>query len=249
MEEQNIISKLKSITLIIGGNIAIFTSLLWLMGHEYSVGYFDAMNIPQYYVQFSLLEYGRESWTFLFIFLIIVIALSVLLFLSLKKILKFTIEAFYPLVTFIKRKFIRNKNNKFTDDDSKEIKNKKAFTINFFISLFFALAIVLILNQGLIIIKSQGSQNGKDVVLQRSPEITLVSNTSFDLDKISKKPSDDSNVHVYGKYRLLSVNNGYYFVFNQIDKKTCKPKDVYILDEEKIIQTSLRESVKLECDQ
>ena len=76
----------KAIT-IFGGLTGLIIAILWQGGRYYTTGYFHAMNIPLYQINYSVWEYAEASWFRLFVYFItklsyplLLIALSMLVF-------------------------------------------------------------------------------------------------------------------------------------------------------------------------
>ena len=47
---------------ILGGTTGLVVAVLWIAGRSYSAGYFSAMNIPSFQINFSIWEYAEASW-------------------------------------------------------------------------------------------------------------------------------------------------------------------------------------------
>lgn len=68
----NWLESLKDSVTILGGITALAAVLLWYLGRRYGDGYFRALNIPFFEVDFSIWEYGEVSWQVFMMGLIIV---------------------------------------------------------------------------------------------------------------------------------------------------------------------------------
>lgn len=99
------------------------------------------------------------------------------------------------------------------------------------------LAIVLTLK----FVSLWGEAEGKRTVLQGASQLELISNIPLLLDMAAPPPSASGSAptpFVYRGYRLLTYNSGKYYFFKDLDPSTCKPKQVYIVDEKQFIQVN-----------
>ena len=197
------------ISLITGiGGVVIF--YFWIAGRMYAAGYFTAMNIPIYMVNFPTWEYIEQSWFRLLLFLVIYTLTGTILLTLIRTIWHWLILL---LRKFVPEK-VRNLFRSFRPLSRLMFPDLQP-SIRLFRYLFNVLIILILFSILLIYIFLIGLHNGnKNVFSAQSIEISSSSNTPFQ----------------YSNLRLLTYNQGKYFVFNEIDQTTCKPQ-VMVLDE------------------
>ncbi|MGD8457354.1 MAG: hypothetical protein PVF83_13315 [Anaerolineales bacterium] len=231
--KQDFYKRAVEIIVLIGGLSGFFVALLWVFGRAYARGYFEAMNIPTYYVSFSTWEYAEVGWPSL------IYPVSILLF-------------SFCCINKIITSMIKN---------MKGAAYKFRLIYNFVISFLGRAGIILLVFiissfaafELLKYASSIGNRVGYQNVMNGGVQIDLLSKTPLNLDT----PSSDleeiseelSQYYVYTKYRLLNYNSGKYFLFKDIDTTTCKPKKVFVVYEEQLVQVNIYsvEPIVSEC--
>jgi len=208
---------------ILGGITGFFVAVLWLAGRSYMAGYFSAMNIPAVQINFSIWEYAEASWQrLIFYFLgriytpLVVIATSV------------------PTVllgaAFVQRIFPRLR---LFDAILKLESQARKLRVNFKAMLVFSLGVYLfyLLLLSFVDINKTGQNVGRNAVLKRSHAIEVYSTDSLPLGPGEAVPGTAPGLIHYSGLRLLTSNNGKYYLFREVDALTCKPAQVFIVDE------------------
>ncbi|MCX6082405.1 MAG: hypothetical protein NTW32_23000 [Chloroflexi bacterium] len=234
---------------LISAGTGIFAALLYLAGRSFAGGYFEAMNIPGYSINFSIWEYGEVAWLPMFFYPASMFVLGGLFwgvfyslkswlsplgyaFLSwLKNLIKIKLPAWrLPDVGILARRFF----------DLAKI----AFVVTLFISFVMGT---------LLVVKIWGSFNGKIYVLESAARVELVSTSLMTLENPTPMPSQaggkNNTYYIYDGFHLLTINNGKYYLFKEIDPVTCKPLKVYVIDADQYKQVNLlaAESLSDKC--
>src|SRR5689334_14684210 len=64
---------------ILGGITGTVVGILWLAGRFYMAGYFSAMNIPAFQINFSVWEYAEAAWSRVILYFLINIFVPLIL--------------------------------------------------------------------------------------------------------------------------------------------------------------------------
>lgn len=237
--QKQLIDSLRDAFTLVSAGAGVFAVLFYLAGRSFAGGYFGQMNIPNYLVSFSLLEYGEVAWLPLFLFPLIVI-FSISSFVWAVLIVR---DLLSPLFVDLLSKIGRSKGQKkFALDFSKIIIRRDtdiALSVFFWSSMAFVGMFVII---GLMTVTDSSGRNlGQKTVLETAQTVELVSAIPLALDdnnRISVKASGQA-YYIYTGLRLLTFNNGKYYLFKEIDPVTCKPLKVYVINAERDIQVNL----------
>ena len=236
-------AKLLGILTSIGGIVVFY---FWATGRLYASGYFLALNIPSYMLAFQAWEYIEVSWYRLLLFvsayLLAVVVLSfvlaVLMFwtnICLSKI-KFALnELSSKIKIFLSRYHINIPLPKFKlHIPLPNLKAHKslitAIVVSVFILFWTSLLFVYVFQMGIV----YGNKH-----LLSAPQIEIITSKNLKLDTLGTPYAPESDLYSYNNLRLLNYNQGKYFVFAIIDKKTCKPQNVHVIDEENIESISI----------
>lgn len=208
---------------ILGGITGLFVAILWLAGRSYMAGYFSAMNIPSVQINFSIWEYAEASWQrLIFYFLgriytpLVVIATS--------------IPTVLVGAAFVQRIF---PGLKLFDAVLKLESQARKLRVNFKVALAFSLGVYLfyLLLLSFVDINKTGQNVGRNAVLKRSHAIEVYSTDSLPLGSGETVPGTAPGLIHYSGLRLLTSNNGKYYLFREVNPLTCKPAQVFIVDE------------------
>lgn len=250
---------------VITAGASIFAALLYLAGRSYATGYFESMNIPGYQVSFSIWEYGEVAWLPLLLY-------PVLMLFScgcLAGVIGLIKEWVYDV--FIKR--LINRFIKWIFNFSLLVRLRKwlsqkirlpaihlpvlsKMTLDFLGMAFYAFYVLLFIAFVIFtlnFVRIYGQTIGKTNVLTNSVQVELVSTVPLALDdnQLSSMKASGKDYYVYKGFRLLTVNNGKYYLFKEINSETCKPVKVYIIESQQDLQVSLSSAVSLhgQCKQ
>ena len=223
-------SNIQSIIPLVTACIGIFVGLAYLTGKIYSNGYFYSMNIPGYVINYTIQDYSVLSWIY------ILTVPSVLYFLGgfFGIVINLIIKLFNKLLFSSK---IKN-NNKIDNFINRFIKDNLDFLWIMFFS-FYALIFVYIIYFTLNFTSISSIKNGKNEVLENSMIITMTSQSPISLLDQSNSAEwllNGDKQYVYSGFRLLTINNGKYYLFKDIDPDTCRPKQVFVVNDSPDIQ-------------
>ena len=230
---------------LIGAGTGIFVALLYLAGRSFASGYFSAMNIPSYQVNFSLWEYGEVAWLPMIVYPTAILGLDGLIWGVVLTILDLWIlPLFRRFIGWVKSKI------KFASWQLPEISRdaKRWFAL-------VPLAVVILLSISFIGITLQsvsryGASLGQTDVLENAPQVELVSPRPMTLDdgRIigSQVGNQQTQDYEYKGYHLLTFNGGKYYLFKDIDPISCKPRQVFVINDDKSMQVRLLPAVSLD---
>jgi len=237
MNNGNELRKIRDVVGLIGSIVGIFISILWLGGREYSAGYFGSMNIPSYYLKFSVWEYAETSW---FIFLIIILITLFLegIIIIVVKLLFGLVEDIYSRISSRIKKRQKNNNSKEEPINRANFKEYR-LSVLLILSSITLFCVFSILFGGLKSIRTIGEKYGRRAVLTASPQVVLVTNSPLTVLRPNNTTASEHDVYIYENLNLLSVNDGNYFFFQQIDSSSCKPKEVIVVKENEVVSVRL----------
>lgn len=228
---------LREVIGLISAGAGIFDALLYLAGRSFASGYFEAMNIPSYQVSFSLWEYGEVAWFPLFLYPIGMMAVTGFLMGIISRIFDVLSPLIKRFANWLKPK-IRIKLPAWN------LPERSRDTIFWFSLAWHATFILILL--GLVIftlsfVRGFGSYNGQLRVAQLSTSVEIVSPSPLPFDENNLQPisANGQSFYIYKNLHLLTVNDGKYFLFRDIDPKTKKPVKVYVIEENQALQLNL----------
>ncbi|MBI3340149.1 MAG: hypothetical protein HY022_08465 [Chloroflexi bacterium] len=228
---------------LVSAGAGIFAALLYLAGRSFASGYFAAMNIAEYQLAFSLSEYGAVAWIPLFLYPIGMIVVSSLIGGILSAFGDWTVPLRARVANWLKQKVF----TKFPSIHLPELGRKTKLWFWIADRAFFVFLFILLVNSTLLVVQQYGQWVGQNYVLQFSPEVELVSDTPMALenDVLTPEKASGYDYYVYNGLHLLTVNNGKYYLFKEIDAETCKPVKVYVVEERESMQVNLLPTVSL----
>jgi len=230
---QTILTSLRDFIGLITAGLGIFAALLYLAGRSYASGYFGAMNIPEYMVSFSLQEYGAASWLPLFGYPITALSLGWIFLWALYKIrnLISSTKWFLSVRAWLILHDRSQKNN---------LREKHLSQIFDFIAI--VVILIVFISSTLFLVADIGEKGGKFEVLEGSSPIDIISTAPLALENGN---SAAGQFYIYRGYKLLTLNNGKYYLFKDIDLGTCKPTHVFVIDADQIKQVILSPATSL----
>ena len=206
---------------VFGGLTGLVVAILWQGGRFYISGYYKAMNISPFQISYSIWEYAEYSWFRLIVyflakvslpFLVIILGSSFLIFLTL------FLERLLPqlkLATAIEQILSLSKN---------VWRHTKAI----FIAIFLII-VISFLASSFADLSNLGRLDGQRYVLLQSREVQIYSKEALPLESSATNKNSLSNLFYYTDLRLLTNNNGKYYLFRDINLETCKPKQVFVI--------------------
>lgn len=234
---------MREIVGIASASVGIFAALLYLAGRSFASGYFAAMNIPEYQLTFSLSEYGAAAWFPLFLYPIGMIVISSLIGGILSTLSDWTLSIRTKVSNWLKQKVF----SKFSPIRLPELGQKTKLWFLIADRAFFVFLFVLLVISTLYAVQQYGGWVGKNNVLQFSSQVELVSGIPLALEN-GELPLEKIGGHDYFIYKglhLLTVNDGKYYLFKEVDYTTCKPSKVYVVERREALQINLLPAVPL----
>ncbi len=228
---------------LVSAGAGLFAALLYLAGRSFASGYFAAMNIPEYQLTFSLSEYGAAGWFPLFLYPIGMIVISSLIGGTLSTLSDWTLPIRIKVSNWLKQKVY----SKFSPIRLPELGQKTKLWFLIADRAFFVFLFVLLVISTLYAVQQYGGWVGKNNVLQFSSQVELASDIPLALEN-GKLPPEKIGEHDYFIYKglhLLTVNDGKYYLFKEIDFTTCKPSKVYVVERREALQINLLPAVPL----
>lgn len=234
-EEREVLPKVKE---IIGSLVAaggLFVAVLWVAGRVCASGYFEAMNIPMYHTSFSIWEYAEVAW-----FPLILYSLITVVVISLTAWIIFLLANFvFSRLAHRLEKNIKRRPPKIPNGP--RLPAATMFIVAYLAACGLVLLFVVITSFGFIFLF--GQDLGRHVVLESAKQIEVITNTPqvLGVPKIisSTVNSTTSTLYVYEGLRLLTYNEGKYYLFREIDPVTCRPKLVYVINEKQYVQVNI----------
>ncbi len=206
---------------VLGGLTGVIVAILWIAGRLYAAGYFGAMNIPAFQVNFSVWEYAEVSWLRLiayFVKALYPMAKFLVVAPLVAAALVFILQAIFPRL-----KLLDATNNITSGID--RIQPVISYIVAFIAIVYFS---VILLGSFLDVYKF-GETTGKNAMLSSSYAIQVYSKDYLPLGPPKVTSDITSTIVEYDDLRLLTFNNGKYYLFRDIDPVTCKPSQVFII--------------------
>jgi hypothetical protein len=239
-ENQGIFNRIKDIIAIILSLSGISIAIFWLTGRSYASGFFSAMNIPSYLLNFSIYEYAEVSWYVTISSIAIIIFLACLL-VSLSILLQnIILNKVIPFFNQQKKK-VKKKNT-----NSNKTTTDYTYYINILIGSATLLVFIWIILVSQSILFNYGETIGKERVTNSTTSIDILLAYQLDAEGGTLMTTQYPNgLHGYSGLHLLIYNNGKYYLFSEINPDTCKPVKVYVLNENDITNVILYEDSKI----
>lgn len=213
-EPSSLPSILKEVALLLSGTAGLFVAILWLAGRSYANGFFAAMNMPSL-VTSSVWEYAELAWIPSLIGAAVLIGLIFITELS----RRFLTWSIYFLLHMRIDKYLR------------------------IIWLFYIGVTFLWLYQLPGLMAKFGYDNGILAIQKGTPEIEIVTDRLQPLGTqpvvLSTANGESDPVYTYNGFRLIIYSNGKYYLYNDLDPATCRPKQVYVVSEDQCLQVNV----------
>ncbi len=220
---------IQEILTILGGVTGVIIAILWVAGRFYAAGYFGAMNIPAFQINFSIWEYAELSWLKLIFFFLkkIYLPLVILAGISLVPLLAYVFQALFPkLRMFDTVRLIVLQIRRLSGI---------GYVLVFSIIVYFSYLLLL----SFIDINRTGQVEGKNVVLTSSYAVEVFSKDFLPIGAAEVVSNRTPALKQYSGLRLLTFNNGKYYLFRDLDPVTCKPSQVFIIPDTPDIHLTL----------
>ena len=123
------------------------------------------------------------------------------------------------------------------DFDARKLLREYRFIIA--LSVFAYLFYLLLL--ALVDINSVGQRVGKETVIKNSYLVDIYSTNSLPLEQGNVVEGTTPAITHYRNLHLLTFNNGKYYLFRELDTSTCKPREVFVVEESQNIHLVIRQ--------
>lgn len=232
----NYSNKIVEIVTSIGGFTGIFIAVFWITGRFYALGYFESLNIPLYLVTFSIWEYAEVSW-YIWIGIIFgtTIAACVMLI-----ILNYIFHIAHPIIA----KILSILDKIFNKSDGKYIYNYSPlfkFALKIIRYCFLGLSCLCLIISILVLTYHVGKLSGRNYVAEANIQVEFISKHYLDISSPSIMSSSITiePSYLYKGFKLLTYNEGRYFLFKDIDSVSLKPCAVYMVENTNVLQIKL----------
>lgn len=243
-KEKRLFDSLKELAVLLATMTSIFVALLYLAGRSFASGYFAAMNIPEYQVSFSLWEYGAVAWLPMITYPILMLGAASLFWGIVYMLRDWLSPTLMHFINWLRRfmKFMRLTWS--FPSISEQTRRWFALAAISVLGLFFIFVVVNTLR----FVEGLGQLNGQNIVLEKAAQVELVFKSPMDLDdnNLLSVQSNGRDYYIYKGFHLLTVNNGRYYLFSELDPITCKPTKVYVIEAGLTLQINLLPAVSLE---
>jgi len=214
---------------ILGGVTGLIIAILWVAGRFYATGYFSAMNIPAFQINFSIWEYAELSWLKLIFFFLkkIYLPLVIIAGISLVPFLTLILQTLFPKLKIFDAV-------KATVSQIQRLSGI-GYVLVFSLIIYFSYLLLL----SFIDINKIGEVEGKEIVLTSSYAVEVYSRDLLPIGAAKNVAKTTPTLMQYSGLRLLTFNNGKYYLFRDLDPVTCKPAQVFIIPDTPEIQVAL----------
>lgn len=221
--------------------VGTFVLWLWLAARTYAAGYLSAMNIPAFYLSWAIWELGEVDWL-----LVTGYALGTVLVIGLG--LNFILARLTPGFA----KFVLGLQARVgsREPDGRHIVNRAAtgtLTVAYLASA--AGMALLTVWASSAWVYGWGQVAGRRAVLERASQVQIVSRIPQAIGTPALTPetaaSNASTSFVYADLRLLTHMGSRYFLFKDIDPVTCRPDEVYVVNDQNFLQINFEPATSL----
>ena len=222
-------ANIQEILTLLGGVTGVIIAILWVAGRFYAAGYFGAMNIPAFQINFSIWEYAELSWLKLIFFFLkkVYLPLVILAAISLVPLLALILQSIFPkMKVFDTIKTILSQVGRLSG---------MRYVLAFSILIYFSYLLLL----SFVDINKTGESEGKEVVLTSSYAVEVFSQEFLPIGTAKVVSNTTPVLMQYSGLRLLTFNNGKYYLFRELDPVTCKPSKVFVIQDTPEIQLAL----------
>jgi len=207
---------------ILGGLTGLIVAILWQAGRFYTAGYFSAMNIPSSQISFSTWEYAEVSWFRLIVYFIDILDYPLLA-------ISTGLIAFYTSIYILQKLAPGLKLSKAITVITTTLKTtwmRAKGAIGILIGLYFFYLLTL----SFVDMKNFGNAEGQRAVLSQSYAVEIFSKEALPIGPATIAPDTTFPLFHYEGLKLLTYNNEKYYLFRDIDPITCKPEQVFVVD-------------------
>ena len=231
-----IFESVQKMVALITGAAGIFVALLYVAGRSFASGYFAAMNIPDYHVNFSLWEYGWVSWLPLFLAPVVIILMSSLFGGISNRLLDLLMPLSIRLANWLRRRVTLHR----LSLDIPEASRQTRLWFSIARAAFTTLLLLGIVIFTMYLVTLWGNLNGRTYVLYDASPVEIVSATPMAFGGVPASVQQLGNgEYAYLGLRVLTYNAGKYYFYKDIDAVTCRPSKVYVVAADKLLQVNL----------
>lgn len=224
---------IRDIVSVISSLGGLIVALLWIAGRYYTAAYFEAMNIPFSQINYSVWEYAGVAGPKLFYIVlaksylplsVIASALGIVLLIMLTLQILLPQLRLFDATRTLRMSFTRLPRN---------IQNLIAVAVMLYLVYF--------LMQATIEFSDSGLREGQQTVLRRSYAVEVYSTIGIPLGLVQTPSRSEDGLYHYPDLWLLTHNNGKYYLFREIDPKSCKPEQVFVVPDVESIYVVVKE--------
>ncbi|MGB1253945.1 MAG: hypothetical protein ACPG8W_25275, partial [Candidatus Promineifilaceae bacterium] len=221
--------------------LSIFVVILGGLSRYFVAGYFSAMNIPLYRLQFPLWEYLEVAWKPLLEIFFWLLVIHIIL----------EIMGSWVLSTITNRPFLTHIQKTITE----WLERHFSFSVKWFakhsvtksLVTLIILYFLIFINGFHTLIFQHGESRGRSVLLDKSPMVGFTSTAQLDTSNINLV---SEGIYQYDSLYLLTYNQQDYFFFEELDPETCQPDAVFIVNSNELAQVTIHSTTKrqpLDC--
>jgi len=181
------------------------------------------MNIPAFQINFSVWEYAELAWSRLIFYFLAKIYAPLIITAS----VAFTS---FIAILILQRIFPTLKLIDLLQGMVSRVENFPRRLRGLFVFVLIMYFIYILLDV-FIEINQSGQYEGRLAVLTRSYGVEVYSKDSMPLGTPKMMPNTTPVLMEYSGLRLLTFNNGKYYLFREVDPTTCRPAQVFIISD------------------
>ena len=186
-------------------------------------GYFGAMNIPAFQINFSVWEYAEAAWSRIILYFLSKVFVPVVLASSAALVSLVAIFALQRIIP--KLKLVRLLEN--ITLQVQTIPSRLKYALAFVLILYFIYGLLELSTA----INQSGIDQGRATVLTKSYAVEVYTKDFLPLGSPQVVPNTSPTLMRYSDLRLLTFNNGKYYLFREVDQKTCRPLQVFVISD------------------
>ncbi len=224
---------------ILGGITGTIVAILWLAGRVYMAAYFDAMNIPAFQINFSVWEYAEAAWSRVILYFLGTIFVPLILAASVAL-------ASLVIILGLQRMFPKLQLVAALDGITLQVENlpRRFKSLLAFVLIMYFIYVLLDLSHNLTV---SGEKQGRATVLSKSYVVEVYSTDNLPLGPSEVMQNTTPILMRYSGLRLLTFNNGKYYLFREVDQETCKPLRVFIVSDGPQVHLTVSPIAPISC--
>jgi hypothetical protein len=242
-EQSTFFRQAKEILAVFGSIVGLLVAYLWIAGRSFFYGFYDqSLGIPFQQIDLSIWEYAEGVWRHIFLYIVvliiggsIIIALIILVGPLAKQVANWAMNK-------VARKYKRKTREGKAAVEWAILKRSLMKASRLILLALSVLLAALAALYAVIDMSAKGVQYGQAFLADNRLEVELVSDIPLALDNLDRYRSNSDSLiptFVYTGYRLLLHDSGRYYIADDFDAVTCKPRQVYVISDEHLVQVNL----------